>query len=115
MNAPAELTATMAPLLRHAWITGNSANVLRYLSRPLTAAGKLYASCPNEVMSRVLDFHDGLRVRHWVDHNRVKVVRAVEYPADIFHGRDEQYIGQEEDDPDHAVHQIENNPVFDGG
>jgi len=24
-------------------------------------------------MSRVLDFHDGLRVRHWVDHNSVKV------------------------------------------
>jgi hypothetical protein len=73
MDAPAELTTTMASLLRHAWITGNSANVLRYLGRPLTAAGKPYASCPNEVMSRVLDFHDGLRVRHWVDHNSVKV------------------------------------------
>ena len=47
--------------------------MLRYLGRPLTAAGKPYASCPNEVMSRVLDFHDGLRVRHWVDHNSVKV------------------------------------------
>jgi len=73
MDAPAEMTATVASLLRHAWITGNSANVLRYLGRPLTAAGKPYASCPNEVMSRVLDFHDGLRVRHWVDHNSVKV------------------------------------------
>ena len=73
MDTPAELTGTMASLLRHAWITGNSANVLRYLGRPLTGAGKPHASSTNEVMSRVLDFHDGLRVRHWVGHNSVKV------------------------------------------
>ena len=73
MDAPAQLTATMAALLRHAWITGNSANVLRYLGRPLTTAGKPHGSSTNEVMSRVLDFQDGLRVRHWVDHNSVKV------------------------------------------
>jgi hypothetical protein len=73
MAAPAELTTTMASLLRHAWITGNSANVLRYLGRPLTATGKPHGNSNHEVMSRVLDFHDGLRVRHWVDHNSVKV------------------------------------------
>lgn len=73
MDTPAELNATMASLLRHAWITGNSANVLRYLGRPLTSAGKPYRASDNEVLSRVLDFHDGLRVRHWVDHNSVKV------------------------------------------
>jgi len=73
VDAPAELTATMASLLRHAWITGNSANVLRYLGRPLTDAGKPHARSANEVVSRVLDFHDGLRVRHWVNHNSVKV------------------------------------------
>jgi len=73
MDTPTQLTSTIASLLRHAWITGNSANVLRYLGRPLTAAGRPHGSCSNEVMSRVLDFHDGLRVRHWVDHNSVKV------------------------------------------
>ena len=73
LDAPAELTATMSSILRHAWITGNSAGVLRYLGRPLTATGKPHANSNNEVMSRVLDFHDGLRVRHWVDHNSVKV------------------------------------------
>ncbi len=73
MDAPATLTATMASLLRHAWITGNSAHVLRYLDRPLTAAGKPRANSSHEVVSRALDFHDGLRVRHWVDHNSVKV------------------------------------------
>jgi hypothetical protein len=73
MDTPAELTATTASLLRHAWITGNSDNVLRYLGRPLTVAGKPHPSSTHEVMSRVLDFHDGLRVRHGVDHNSVKV------------------------------------------
>ena len=63
----------MASLLRHAWITGNSTHVLRYLDRPLSAAGKPHRHSHNEVISRVLDFHDGLRVRHWVDHNSVKV------------------------------------------
>jgi hypothetical protein len=73
MDSPADLTATMTSLLRQAWITGNSTRVLRYLGRPLTVAGKPDGRSNNEVMSRVLDFHDGLRVRHWVDHNSVKV------------------------------------------
>jgi len=30
-------------------------------------------------MSRVLDFHDGLRVRHWVDYNSVKVYNRHRY------------------------------------
>ena len=72
MDAPSKLTATTTSILRHAWITGDSANVLRYLGRPLTAAGQPYANSHNQVMSRVLDFHEGLRVRHWVDHNSVK-------------------------------------------
>jgi hypothetical protein len=72
MNTPAELTPTMASILRYAWVTGNSANVLRYLGRPLTSSGTPHANSNHEVMSRVLDFHDGLRVRHWVDHNSVK-------------------------------------------
>jgi hypothetical protein len=68
----AELTTTMDAILRHAWITGNSTRVLRYLDRPLTKAGQPFSNCPHEVMSRALEFHDGLRIRHWVDHNSVK-------------------------------------------
>lgn len=44
-----------------------------YLGRPLTGAGKPHGNFNNEVISRVLDFHDGLRVRHGIDHNSVKV------------------------------------------
>lgn len=60
-------------LLRHAFMTGTATRVLRYLDRPLTKAGVPRANMNHEVMSRVLEFSDGVRVRHWVDGNSVKV------------------------------------------
>ncbi len=73
VEKPSDLNAVMDSLLRHAWITGNSTRVLRYMGRPVTAAGKPYAQSRNDVTSRVMDFHEGLRVRHWVDHNSIKM------------------------------------------
>lgn len=60
-------------LLRHAFMTGCATNVLRYLDRPITKDGKPHARMNNEVASRMMDFNDGVRVRHWVDHNSVKI------------------------------------------
>jgi len=73
LDRPEDLSQSMEALLRHALITGDGAKVLRYFGRPLTAAGKPHASSNNEVRSRVMDFYDGVRVRHWVDQNSVKV------------------------------------------
>jgi hypothetical protein len=73
MDRPLRLSGTMEALLKHAWFTGTSTRVLRYMGRPIRRDGQPYGSCPNEVMSRVMAFHDGVRVRHWVDHNSVKV------------------------------------------
>ena len=73
LKSPADLEEPMDRLLRHAMLTGNSTRVLRYLGRPVTAAGKPYGTANPAVMSRVLDYHEGLRVRHWVDQNSVKV------------------------------------------
>ena len=67
------LNPIMDSLLRHALITGTSTRVLRYLDRPLKMNGKPPLRCKNEVQTRVMDFHDGFRVRHWVDNNSVKV------------------------------------------
>ena len=72
-SSPQELNSMMDSLLRHAHITGTSTRVLRYLDRPLTLAGKPYARSKDEVLTRVTDFNDGIRVRHWVDNNSVKV------------------------------------------
>jgi len=68
-----ELQGITDSLLRHAFMTGTSTRVLRYFDRPLTKAGEPRANLNHEVSSRVLDFQDGVRVRHWVDHNSVKI------------------------------------------
>ena len=71
--SPGKLNSIMDCLLRHAHMTGTSRRVLRYLDRPLTKTGKPYARSTEQVLSRVADFNDGIRLRHWVDNNSVKV------------------------------------------
>ena len=63
----------MHSLLRYAHITGTSRAVLRYLDRPLTKAGNPHKRSSDEVISRMTGFNDGIRLRHWVDRNSVKL------------------------------------------
>jgi len=72
-SSPSELNPIMDSLLRHALITGTSTRILRYLDRPITIAGKPYARMKDDVLTRVTDYNDGIRVRHWVEKNSVKV------------------------------------------
>jgi hypothetical protein len=72
-SSPDKLNPIKDSLLRHAHMTGTSTRVLRYMDRPLTKAGKPDARSNSEVSTRVSNFNDGIRVRHWVDHNSVKV------------------------------------------
>lgn len=67
-----DLNTLTESLIRHAFITGTGTRVLRYLDRPMTKAGIPHANLNNEVCSRLLDFNDGTRIRHWVDGNSVK-------------------------------------------
>jgi len=62
----------MDSLLRHAFMTGTAERVLRYMDRPLKNDGTPRADNHDEVMSRLLEFGDGARVRHWADQNSVK-------------------------------------------
>jgi hypothetical protein len=72
-TSPEKLSNLMDGLLRHAHITGTSARVLRYLDRPITKENKPYKSSADTVATRLTDFQDGLRLRHWVDKNSVKI------------------------------------------
>ena len=72
-SSPAALNPIMDSLLRYAHMTGTSTHVLRYLDRPLTTAGKPDARSRDQVLTRLKDFNDGIRLRHWVDKNSVKV------------------------------------------
>jgi hypothetical protein len=72
-TSPTKLAATMDALLRYAHITGTSTAVLRYLDRPLTKAGNPHQRSNDEVVTRMTCFNDGIRLRHWVDRNSVKM------------------------------------------
>lgn len=72
-SSPKDLGDIMDSLLRHAHVNGTSARVLRYMDRPLTVAGRPYASSRDEVITRLNQFNDGFRIRHWVDRNSVKI------------------------------------------
>jgi hypothetical protein len=72
-TSPVKLASIMDSLLRHAHITGTSTSVLRYLDRPLTKTGNPHKRSTDEVMTRMTGFNDGIRLRHWVDKNSVKI------------------------------------------
>jgi hypothetical protein len=72
-ESPKRLNPLMDSLLRHAHIIGTSSRVLRYLDRPLTKADKPYVHSIDDVITRVSEFNDGLRLRHWAGKNSVKV------------------------------------------
>ena len=54
-------------------MTGTGERVLRYLGRPVRADGQPHPLANPEVLSRVQQWQDGVRIRHWVDHNSVKL------------------------------------------
>jgi len=68
-----DIAPIMDSLLRHAFMTGTADRVLRYMDRPLRMDGAPRADNRDEVTSRLLDFGDGARVRHWVNQNSAKL------------------------------------------
>ena len=72
-ESPAIVTALMDRLISHALLTGTGARVLRYLGRPVRADGQPHPLAHPELLSRVEQWYDGTRIRHWVDHNSVKL------------------------------------------
>jgi hypothetical protein len=72
-NSTKDIESIADSLLRHAFMTGTGERVLRYLDRPLKKDGTPRADMHHDVTSRLLDFRDGVRVRHWVDTNSAKI------------------------------------------
>jgi hypothetical protein len=70
---PQVLNVQMSKLLRHAFITGTSDRVLRYMGHPVQANGQPHWAADPELLSRVNLWHDGARIRHWVDKNSLKL------------------------------------------
>ena len=72
-NTPEDLRFLSGSLIRHAFITNTADQVFRYLDHPLTRAGQPYKSFKGDLISRFNSFQDGVRVRHWINKNSVKM------------------------------------------
>lgn len=64
---PDSLAQLYPSLLQHAMLVCNSTDVLRFLGRRITSTFK------GEVSSNLRRRHEGLRVKHWVDENSIKM------------------------------------------
>jgi hypothetical protein len=72
-DQPATLNPLLDGLLRHALMTGTCERVLRYMGRPVDADGQPHPLANPDVLTRANAWHEGIRVRHWVDKNSVKL------------------------------------------
>jgi hypothetical protein len=72
-NSASDLEDLMNLLVRHAMITGTGARLLRYFGRPLTRQNQPHGASNSEVYTRLMNFRDGVRLRHWVDRNSAKL------------------------------------------
>jgi hypothetical protein len=72
-NNPQTLNSYMPNLLRHALISGTSDRVLRYMGHPVRDNGQPHHAAKPELQSRVNLWYNGVRIRHWVGKNSIKL------------------------------------------
>ncbi len=72
-ESPRHLQPLTDHLLHQAWISGHSERVLRYMGKPVSPNGQPHPLANPELMSRLSEWHDGKRIRHWLNQNSVKV------------------------------------------
>jgi hypothetical protein len=70
---PRDLGSHMANLLRHAFITGTGDRVLRYFGHPVRPNGQPHWLAKPELQTRLSQWYDGSRIRHWFGKNSLKV------------------------------------------
>jgi hypothetical protein len=60
-------------LVRYALTTFGAVDVLRFLGQPVPASGKVPHRCRHEVISNLKERLEGVRVKHWLNGNSVKL------------------------------------------
>ena len=73
LKGHAELERRIEPWLRHALLTYRSADVMRFLGQAVTLSGQVRQDFQGEVRSTGSRREDGLRIKHWVLGNSVKL------------------------------------------
>src|SRR5262249_44604892 len=60
-------------LVRYAVATFGAVDVLRFLGQPVPASGKVPHRCRHEVSTNLKERLEGVRVKHWLNQNSVKL------------------------------------------
>jgi hypothetical protein len=69
----ADLERLYSQWLRHAMINYHSTDVFRFLGRKLTPDGKIWTRFQGEVTSRMTRRAEGVRLKHWINNNSIKM------------------------------------------
>jgi hypothetical protein len=69
----AALQAVYPQLIRYALTTFGAADVLRFLGQPVPASGKVPHRYRHEVSSNIKERLEGVRIKHWVNGNSLKL------------------------------------------
>jgi hypothetical protein len=72
-RSAADLGRLYPQWLRHAITSYTSTDVYRFLGRTLMANGKIWPRFKGEIKSSLKRRQEGVRVKHWVDHNSIKM------------------------------------------
>ena len=72
-RSAADLQRLYPQWLRHAVTHYASTDVYRFLGRKLTPDGKIWTRFEGEIKSSLTRRAEGVRVKHWVDHNSIKM------------------------------------------
>jgi len=91
-------------LLHHAMRVSNSPSVMKYFGRRnISLSGRIKGRAPVEVMTDYRRFYEGLRVKHWLNRNSVKVYNKsgsiLRIETTINHTRDFKVYRHPDDDP----------------
>jgi hypothetical protein len=73
----AALQAVYPRLLRYAITTFAAVDVLRFFGQPVPASGKVPHRCRHEVSSNIKERLDGVRIKHWLNANSLKMYDKV--------------------------------------
>ena len=69
-----EALATVYPrLLRYAITTFTPVDVMRFLGQPVPASGKVPHACRHEISSNIKERREGVRIKHWLNGNSLKM------------------------------------------
>ena len=69
----ADLERIYPSLLRHGMVSADSPAVMRFFGKKVTEGGKIAGRAPGEIVSDYRTRYEGVRLKHWLNGNSVKV------------------------------------------